>query len=439
MNVRRIRATSLLALVLVTALAVPPSYAYSVFTHEQLVDLAWAASIRPLLLARFPGTTEAQLREAHAYAYGGCLIQDIGYYPFGKDLFSDLTHYVRSGDFVMALFRDARNVDEYAFAIGALSHYLGDSIGHFQAINPATAVAFPNLEREFGPSVTYDESPHGHVRTEFGFDIGQLSKHQFAPPAYMQHLGFLVARRLLERAFRETYGIDVHGIFGRARPALRSYRSSARSFIPEIAEAEVLLHARQFLPDEDDPAYRLFNQRLARVDFERQKRFSYEKPSFKTHLLAFVIRIVPKIGPLSLLAIKIPDRKTEEWYLESVNRTIDRYREMLDELRASPKKELALANRDLDTGDGVKPGRYRRTDTTYAKLLDRLAKTPEASISAELRRNILDFYSDPTSPIATKKNAREWKKINVELEKLRAMKAVELAEIPTIAGEDDMR
>ena len=111
---------------LMVAVAAPQlGLGYATFTHEELIDLAWNHSIRPLLLQRYPGTTEIGLREAHAYAYGGCLIQDLGYYPFGETLFSDLTHYVRSGDFVLALLRDAQSVNELAFAIGALSHYVG--------------------------------------------------------------------------------------------------------------------------------------------------------------------------------------------------------------------------------------------------------------------------------------------------------------------------
>ncbi|MFI5071796.1 MAG: zinc dependent phospholipase C family protein, partial [Terriglobales bacterium] len=173
-------------LALATLLAVPNARAYSVLTHEELIDLSWNDSIRPLLLARFPGATGEQLREAHAYAYGGSAIQDMGYYPFGKPFFSDLTHYVRTGDFIAWLFHNARTMDEYAFAIGALSHYLGDAIGHSQAINPATAVEFPKLKRKFGPSITYDQTPHGHIRTEFAFDIDELTDTAFAPPAYLR-------------------------------------------------------------------------------------------------------------------------------------------------------------------------------------------------------------------------------------------------------------
>lgn len=176
--------------------------AYSVLAHEELIDLAWNDSIRPLLLARFPGATEEQLREAHAYAYGGSAIQDMGYYPFGKRFFSNLTHYVRTGDFIAWLFHNARTLDEYAFAVGALSHYLGDSIGHSQAVNLATALEFSKLKQEFGNSVTYGESPHAHIRTEFAFDIDELTNLDFAPPAYLQRVGFKVPRKLVVVPFR---------------------------------------------------------------------------------------------------------------------------------------------------------------------------------------------------------------------------------------------
>src|SRR4051812_3964581 len=130
------------------------SAAYSVLTHEQIVDLLWAEQIAPLLLQRYPATTVEELRIAHAYAYGGCLIQDMGYYPFGNRFFSDLVHYVRSGDFVIALLADASDVNEYAFALGALAHYSADIAGH-PAVNAAVAQEFPRLKAKYGRSVTF--------------------------------------------------------------------------------------------------------------------------------------------------------------------------------------------------------------------------------------------------------------------------------------------
>lgn len=371
------------------------SGAYSVLTHEELIDLAWNDSIRPLLLAKFPGATEHQLVVAHSYAYGGCVVQDMGYYPFGKPFFSNLTHYVRSGDFVVWMLRNARTIDEYAFAIGALSHYLGDSIGHSQAINPATAFEFPKLQHKYGDSVTYGESPHGHIRTEFAFDVEELGHLEFASPAYLRAVGFRVPRQFLERAFVHTYGFDIHSILGPDRPALRSYRSSVRSFIPSFAEAEVVLHRHQFPPHGDDEAYRVFSQRVSRTNYDRRWKHTYKGPGFKAHLLAIVVFLVPKVGGAADLAIKIPTPETQEWYLKSMNRTVDVLNETLHRLREDENNPVSLSNLDLDTGRQERLGEYTLADQTYAKLLERIIATPRSTISRELKQDILAYYGDP--------------------------------------------
>ena len=405
-------------------LSLPSSVeAYSVMTHEELIDLAWSGSIRPLLVARYPGLTELQLREAHAYAYGGCVIQDMGYYPFGNAFFSDLTHYVRTGDFISTLFRDAKNADELAFAVGALSHYIGDSIGHSLATNRATAVAFPKLEKEYGDSVTYDESPHAHVRTEFAFDIGRLAKHHFAPPDYLKHVGFQVPVKLLRQAFVETYGIPPKEIVGATHPALKSYERSVRSFIPAVSSAEVVLHGKQFPPDLGDPEDDLFVKRLSQTAFERDPRWrnNYGEPGFKAHTLAFVFRLLPKVGPLSMLAIKIPTVQTDDWYLHSVVHAVDELRRVLDGLHdgSTPK----LNNLDLDTGTEARPGAYKLTDETYAKLLDELiGKHKATTIPAGLRENILAFYADPNAPNAVKSEPEKWQRVQSQLTALRTMR-----------------
>ena len=250
------------------------------YTHEAIVDFAWDDSIRPLLLKQYPNTTEAQLKVAHAYAYGGCAIQDMGYYPFGKTFFSDLTHYVRSGDFVASLFRNAHNVNELAFAAGALSHYVGDSFGHSIAVNHATAIAFPNLEQRYGKTVTYEDSPHAHVRTEFGFDIEQAAKHRFAPHAYRESIGLLVPRQLMEKAFFETYGLSLHDMLGEERPAMRGYRSAVRSFIPFFGRGEVVLHRRQFLQDEPSPDFTIYSAEFEKASFRKYYANAYRRPGF---------------------------------------------------------------------------------------------------------------------------------------------------------------
>ena len=385
------RACYPIVLLLAAILLASDSTAYSVLTHEELIDLAWNDSIRPLLLAKFPKSTEAELVVAHSFAYGGSAVQDMGYYPFGKVFFSELTHYVRSGDFVARLLSDARTLNEYAFAIGALSHYLGDSIGHSEAVNRATALGFPKLRDKYGESVTYGESPHSHIRTEFAFDVKELSDRAFAPAAYMERVGFRVPRKFLRDVFIATYGIDIAEVLGRARPDLKSYRTSVRSFIPAFAEAEVVLHKKQFLPPPDTEAYRIFAERVAHTNYERRWRHTYKGPGFKAHLLAILVFIVPKIGAASDLAIKIPTHETEEWYLSSVNRTVDQFRAILQNL-LSAKSPARLANLDLDTGERVRLGDYALADKTYTELLARLTSKPRLGVPADLKRNLLDYY-----------------------------------------------
>jgi hypothetical protein len=370
------------------------SPAYSVLTHEELIDLAWNDSIRPFLLARFPDSTEQQLVEAHAYAYGGCAIQDMGYYPFGKPFFSNLTHYVRTGDFIAWMLQNAHNVDELAFAVGALSHYLGDSIGHSEAINPSTAVNFPKLKDKFGASVTYGESPHGHIRTEFAFDIDELTDAAFAPPAYLHFIGFKVPRKYLEQAFAHTYGFDVHEIVGRAHPALRSYGTSVRSFIPLFAEAEVVLHRHHFPAHPNDEAFREFKERVARTNYDRRWKHTFRGPGFKAHLVAILVFIIPKIGAASDLAIKIPTPETEDKYLRSVNHTVDAFHETLQKLQTDGATPPALANLDLDTGNSAKLGDYPLADQAYSSLLDRLTARPRRIVPAGLKQNVIDYFAN---------------------------------------------
>jgi zinc dependent phospholipase C len=300
-------------------------------------------------------------------------------------------------------------MDEFAFAIGALSHYLGDSIGHSQAINPATAVEFPKLRRRFGSSVTYDESPHGHIRTEFAFDIEELSGEAFAPPAYLRFIGFEVPRKFLERAFLATYGFDIHEILGRAHPALRSYRTSVRSFIPAFSEAEVVLHRHQFPPHPDDEAYRTFADRVARTNYERHWKRAFKGPGFGAHLLAILVFVIPKVGAASDLAIKIPTPETQERYLNSVNRTVDTFRAMLQQAMMDGAS-LALANIDLDTGDRVRRGTYPRTNQTYAQLLARLTSKPGRILPQDLKRTSLSTMQIPLQSVRrrTRTSSGRW-------------------------------
>lgn len=245
----------------------------------------------------YPGLTAAQLRQAHAYPYGGCAIQDLGYYPFGDEFFSSLLHYVRSGEFVQALLRDANSPDELAFAMGALSHYVGDSLGHSIATNFAVPVEFSKLRKEYGPWVTYDEDPHAHVQAEFAFDVNEISKDRFAPPDYLESVGLKVPSGLLSRAFEETYGIPLHDILGGSQhPNLFGYQTSVHHVLPRIAAAEAVLHARSMPADTPGPELERMMHELAQSGLENGWDKFRSPAGFGTHLLAGFIYITPKIG-----------------------------------------------------------------------------------------------------------------------------------------------
>jgi hypothetical protein len=406
---------------LVLFLAATPGIPYSIQTHEELIDLAWKQSIRPILLKQYPTLTDAQLQEAHAYAYGGSAIQDFGYYPFGNKFFSDLTHYVRSGDFVLSLLRNAQTPDELAFAIGSLSHYIGDTIGHSAAINLSVPVEFPKLERRYGASVNYAQDPHAHIQTEFAFDINQLTKRRFAPSAYLNFVGLEVPRVLLAKSFFETYGLRLPDIIGTRQTSIRVYRFAARRFLPDIARAETILHKKNFPADIPSPDLDAMIKDLTQASIENDWEKYRKHPGVRSHLLAGFIFILPKVGTLKLLAIRGPNEQTEDLYIKSVNRSIKSLRLVLNHFDTI---QNYLPNRDLDTGLKVKPGGYPLTDNTYAKLLAMLTRHPDQSIPAQVKQDLIDYYADPQAPITTKKNPAQWAEVQANLKTLQTMKTI---------------
>lgn len=410
----------------VMLLVAPLGFAFSFLTHETIIDATWVSGIKPVLLAKYPNTTEKEFETAHAFAYGGCAIQDAGYYPFGHPPFSDLAHYVRTGDFITNLIRQSRNVNELAFALGALSHYVGDTIGHMEAVNPSVAIEFPELAKEYGPIVTYEEGPHQHVRTEWAFDIDQLSHARFAPAVYLRNVGFRVPTQLLERAFYATYGLQLPSVIGNERHAVASYTWAVRQFLPRVSYAEVLLHRKSFPPDEDLPGFHTFEDRLKKASADNGwEQYRKHKVSIRTRLAAFVIFILPKVGILSDLAIRGPSRESEEKYVEAVNAAVDRYQQLLGELGQKDKDGFSVPDLDLDTGYASKPGTYGLVDQTYATLLHEVTeKTAVPPLG--LRQNILAFYSNPDAPIATKRHPKKWAKVQAELEVLKSMPATRI-------------
>ncbi|MGA7626417.1 MAG: zinc dependent phospholipase C family protein [Candidatus Acidiferrales bacterium] len=387
-------------------------------SHEAIIDAAWDVAIKPLLLKRFPGSTPEQLKEAHSYAYGGSVIQDLGYYPFGRHFFSDLVHYVRSGDFVQALLRDSTDLDEYAFALGALAHYASDNEGHRLAVNKSVPMLYPKLRRKYGDVVTYDESPSAHLKTEFGFDVLQVARGHYASDAYHDFIGFQVSKDLLNRAFKETYCLDLKAIFADYDLALGTYRHAVSGLIPEMTKVAWQTKKNDIQKETPGMTKKKFLYHISRASYEKQWAGHYQKPSLGTKLLAFFFRLIPKIGPFSVFSFKVPPPQAEQLFMASFNGSLTEYERFLRE--DSEKGKPVLINDNFDTGTVTKPGEYPLADKTYAQLLDLQAKQDFKETTAQLRQTILDFYSDPNAPITTKKDKKEWAKVMREVGELKA-------------------
>ena len=410
-------------LVLAVLLSSSISYGYTILTHEAIIDSVWDTSIQKLLLKRFPNATPEELEQAHAYAYGGCIIQDLGYYPFSNPFFSDLTHYVRSGDFVAALIRDSQDLNEYAFALGALEHYAADSEGHRIATNRAVPMLYPELRRKFGSSVAYWDSPVAHIRTEFGFDVLQVASGRYAPDRYRDFIGFQVSRALLERAFQETYGIEMKDVFGNLTLALGSYRHAVGSIIPGMTRVAWNLKKDQIQKEIPGITRKKFLYNLSRSSYEKEWGTEYQKPGCGTKLLTFLFRIIPTSGPFKALKIRTPTPEVAKLFMASFNATIDHYRALLANMDPGQPE---LPNENLDVGGADIAGKYKGTDKAYAKLLGQLADHQFVGMPPELRRNILAYYKNlkpPVSAKSTKKEKAESAKLFDRLDRLQATSA----------------
>lgn len=415
-GIRHCRPPALLLILAVFLLVASlPGHAYSILAHEAVIDSAWV-QIRSVLLQRFPTATPDELRMAHAYAYGGSLIQDLGYYPHGSRFFSDLTHYVRSGEFIEALLRDSQNIDEYAFALGAMAHYAADDDGH-QAVNRAVPLLYPYLGKKYGPVVTYEDNPAAHLKTEFGFDVLEVAKGQYASDAYRDFIGFEVATPLLERAFQDTYGLPLPSIFGDLDRAVGSYRYTVHSTIPKAVRIAWELKKDDIQRATPGITRKKFLYNMSKASYRKNWGKNYQAPGKGTKVVAFIIKLVPKVGPLKTLSLRLPTPQTEAMFRSSFDTALDQYQRLLSDQRAG---QLHLVDRNFDTGALTKPGAYFMADRAYARLVDDLAKNRFVNVSPSLRADILAYYRDPAAPVATKKDAKAWNRLSEELTELKS-------------------
>jgi hypothetical protein len=394
-----------------------PAHSYAVLSHEAIIDAAWETHIKPLLQNKFPQATEEDLSRAQAYAYGGAIIQDMGYYPYGSPFFSDLTHYIRSGDFIQGLLREAKDLNEYAFAVGALSHYAADNDGHRLGINRAVPILYPGLRKKFGDSVSFEDNRLAHVKTEFGFDVLEIARERYAPESYHDFIGFEVSRPLLEQAFRDTYGLELKDVLVSEDKVLNSYRRDVSKLIPKATRIAWHLKKDEIKGDIPDATKKKFLFNLSRANYEREWGKDYRKPSPGERFFAFLFRLIPKFGPLKILQFRTPTPQTEQMFEASFNATLDRYRELLTDVREG---RLNLPNNNFDVGQNTGPGKYRLNDEAHAELLDKLAENKFAGAASEVKAELLHFFAEPDAPYATKRNAKAWTKVQAQLQQLKS-------------------
>jgi hypothetical protein len=388
-------------------------FGYSVLTHEAIVDANWKTVLLPLIRERFPTATIEELKNAHAFAYGGCVMPDLGYYPFGSKLFTDLIHYVRSGDFVENLFSEAGNINEYAFALGALCHYYADKYGHSIGVNRSVPLIYPEMQAKFGNTVTYAEDKTSHLRTEFSFDVLQTARGNYVSEAYHDFIGFKVSKELIERAFQKTYGLDVNDLFGNFDRAIGSFRWSVKELIPSATRAAWKTKKKEIAESNPSVARRSYVYSIRRQQYFKEFGKDREKAKLGESVLAFLIRIVPKWGPLKILKFRIPNQEAEKMFLESFDETVLNYRH---EVAAIARNHIELSNIDWDTGKKTLQGEYSLADKTYSDWVIKLKEKNFETTSSSMKRNILAFYKNyPASGV----DDEQWQQTSAALEELK--------------------
>ena len=381
-----------------------PAEAYSVMSHIAIVDHSWDSLLVPVLKKRFPSATEEEIRQSRKFAYGGCIIQDLGYYPGGSKLFSDLLHYVRSGDFIEALLKNSETPEDYAFALSALAHYAADNQGHSKATNLAVPILYPDLRKKYGDEVTFDEKPSAHLKVEFGYDVVQVARGKYLSDDYHDFVGFDVRKELIEKSFREIYGLQVEDVISDLDTAIGSYRYAVTGLIPDAIKIAWEL--------KKDDVQEKTHFRMTRREFEQKYGKKYVRPSIFSKILAFFVKILPPIGPLKMLKFKAPTPEVEALFVESFESTLDHYGELVKRTG-----QAQLPNRNLDTGAGTRAGEYRRTDATYLKWLEKLSQKNFATVDISIKQELLSYYKNPT--VLKEPERNDWDEVQQELQKLQ--------------------
>ncbi len=409
------------------------SNAYSILTHEAIIDVSWDKSLKPLLKKKFPQSTEEDLKVARSYAYGGTLMTDVGYSPFGSLHFTNLVHYVRTGDFVENLLNEAQNVNEYAYALGALCHYMADKYGHSIGTNIVVPMLYHKVREKYGNVATYEENHAAHSRVEIAFDVLQLARGNYASQAFHDMIGFNVSVPVLERAFFKTYGQNIHDYFPNIDKSINNFRWAVNSLMPTVTRAAWVLKKDDIKKMQPGITARKFEYRMRRKKYNQEYKGERDKPRFKERVIAFIITIMPKIGPFKAFRFKEVGPEGEKQFIKSFDAVTQHYDEAITKL---DNGKIELPNVDFDTGKPTEFGEYELTDETYDDLLQKLDNGKFIYLSRPLKQNIVSFYSKADTTALSKKDESGWKKTSVALQHLQTahvLPADSLKLVPSVA------
>jgi hypothetical protein len=363
----------LVALVALIGASPATSHGFSVLAHQAVVDRSWDATLAPALQRRFPGGDPVRAR---SFAYGGSHVADLGYFPFGSKLFTELLHYVRTGDFVANLLAAARDADEYAFALGALAHYVAD----------------PKLGKKFGERVTYADDAASHLQTEFRFDVFQMARTRGSHDLFHHALQFEVATRVLDAAMAQTYGLRLGDLFASPEVAILTYRYAFRGLIHEATGIawEIYRADIQALDPQATPAGFVYD--LSREDFETEFGKVAAEPGYFAKAFAWLTMLVPNVGPFKRTVFKPLPPAAREQYAAALDHAVARYRAMVASLGSRGAVDLPAQN--LDTATPTRFGDYSPADEAYAGLVAALAaKADGTAAPSALRADLRRFYA----------------------------------------------
>ncbi len=390
-------------IILITLLAIlKPSSAnaYAILAHEAIVDASWEKEIKPLLKARFGDVPDSVIKLAHSYVYGGAMMADMGYLPGGSTYFSDLVHYVRSGDLINNLINESQNINEFAFALGALSHYRADEFGHSKATNLTVPLIYKELRKRYGDFVTYGDNPVAHSRTEFSFDVLQIARGNYNSQAYHDFIGFNIAKPVLERAVLLTYGETLDELFGNFEGSVKTFRWGVKNLMPTLIRKTWHSQRDSILKRQPGITAKTFKYKMKKREFHQEFGRGEAKPGFWANTLSWLINALPKIGPLKTLKYVDPGKQGEALFIHSFDTILVKYAQ---DLHAVQNHNLILTDIDFDTGRITRIGEYDLADQTYAALLVSLQQHQFQHMTPVLKQHLLNFYADPNFIPASEK------------------------------------